>query len=120
MADLADPMTKRRFTVSDIDVVDGYKLATGLIVPRPIGWIGTTSAGGVDAVDAQDTVVLADLLGEHVDVAVAQVLVRLSVVVVDTNRMNVVVFADLRRHRLGLLDIDAVVGASLDDVLLGR
>lgn len=40
-------MTKRRFTVADLDEVDGYKLATGLIVPRPIGWIGTVSATGV-------------------------------------------------------------------------
>ena len=40
-------MEKRRFTVSDLGSVDGYKLATGLIVPRPIGWIGTISAAGV-------------------------------------------------------------------------
>lgn len=40
-------MTKRRFTVADLDEVDGYELATGLIVPRPIGWIGTVSATGV-------------------------------------------------------------------------
>jgi len=37
---------KRRFTVSELEGVDGYKLATGLIVPRPIGWIGTLSADG--------------------------------------------------------------------------
>lgn len=37
---------KRRFTVSELDGVDGYKLATGLIVPRPIGWIGTLAADG--------------------------------------------------------------------------
>ena len=37
---------KRRFTVSELEGVDGYKLATGLIVPRPIGWVGTLSADG--------------------------------------------------------------------------
>ncbi len=26
--------------------MDGYKLATGLIVPRPIGWVGTLDANG--------------------------------------------------------------------------
>lgn len=40
-------MAKRRFTVSDLDGADGYKLTTGLVVPRPIGWIGTISAAGV-------------------------------------------------------------------------
>lgn len=39
--------TKRRFRVDGLEGVDGYKLATGLIVPRPIGWIGTLSADGV-------------------------------------------------------------------------
>lgn len=39
--------TKRRFRVDDLEGVDGYKLATGLIVPRPIGWIGTLDADGV-------------------------------------------------------------------------
>ena len=39
--------TKRRFRVDDLEGVDGYKLATGLIVPRPIGWIGSLSADGV-------------------------------------------------------------------------
>jgi flavin reductase (DIM6/NTAB) family NADH-FMN oxidoreductase RutF len=38
---------KRRFTVSELGGADGYKLATGLIVPRPIGWIGTISPDGV-------------------------------------------------------------------------
>jgi flavin reductase (DIM6/NTAB) family NADH-FMN oxidoreductase RutF len=38
---------KRRFRVEELAGVDGYKLATGLIVPRPIGWIGTISAAGV-------------------------------------------------------------------------
>lgn len=39
--------TKQRFHVADLQGVDGYKLATGLIVPRPIGWIGSLSADGV-------------------------------------------------------------------------
>ena len=38
---------KRRFSVSDLEGVDGYKLTTGLIVPRPIGWVGTISPDGV-------------------------------------------------------------------------
>lgn len=40
-------MEKRRFSVSELDGRDGYKLTTGLIVPRPIGWIGTISGAGV-------------------------------------------------------------------------
>ena len=40
-------VTKTRFTVSDLTGADPYKLATGLIVPRPIGWIGTVAANGV-------------------------------------------------------------------------
>jgi flavin reductase (DIM6/NTAB) family NADH-FMN oxidoreductase RutF len=39
--------SKRRFTVSELAGADGYKLTTGLIVPRPIGWIGTVSPTGV-------------------------------------------------------------------------
>jgi flavin reductase (DIM6/NTAB) family NADH-FMN oxidoreductase RutF len=39
--------SKRRFTISELSSADGYKLATGLIVPRPIGWIGTMSRTGV-------------------------------------------------------------------------
>ena len=38
--------TKHHFRVDELQGVDGYKLATGLIVPRPIGWIGTVSADG--------------------------------------------------------------------------
>ncbi len=33
------------FDPSEIDPSDTYKLMTGLVVPRPIGWIGTTGAG---------------------------------------------------------------------------
>jgi len=40
-------MDKSRFTVADLRGADPYKLATGLIVPRPIGWIGSMSAAGV-------------------------------------------------------------------------
>ncbi len=41
-----EPMPKTRFTVADLSGVDPYKLATGLVVPRPIGWIGSLSAHG--------------------------------------------------------------------------
>ena len=34
------------FATSDLDPVDAYKLLTGLVVPRPIGWIGTVDADG--------------------------------------------------------------------------
>ncbi|MEO6653039.1 MAG: flavin reductase family protein [Ilumatobacteraceae bacterium] len=40
-------MDKSRFTVADLEGADPYKLATGLVVPRPIGWIGSISAAGV-------------------------------------------------------------------------
>ena len=38
---------KRRFDPADHDDVDIYKLLIGLVVPRPIGWIGSVSASGV-------------------------------------------------------------------------
>ena len=41
------PLDKRRFTVAELSGADPYKLTTGLIVPRPIGWIGSISADGV-------------------------------------------------------------------------
>lgn len=34
------------FNPSTIDPTDTYKLMTGLVVPRPIGWIGTADAEG--------------------------------------------------------------------------
>ncbi|MGY9074184.1 MAG: flavin reductase family protein [Acidimicrobiales bacterium] len=34
------------FRVDDLSPVDCYKLTTGLIIPRPIGWIGTFGADG--------------------------------------------------------------------------
>lgn len=40
-------MDKTRFSVADLTGADPYKLATGLIVPRPIGWIGSVSADGI-------------------------------------------------------------------------
>ncbi len=40
-------MDKTRFSVTDLTGLDPYKLATGLIVPRPIGWIGSISADGI-------------------------------------------------------------------------
>lgn len=35
------------FVTADLDPTDRYKLLTGLVVPRPIGWIGTASTDGV-------------------------------------------------------------------------
>jgi flavin reductase (DIM6/NTAB) family NADH-FMN oxidoreductase RutF len=35
------------FLTTDLTGVDGYKLLTGLVVPRPIGWIGSVSPDGV-------------------------------------------------------------------------
>lgn len=35
------------FDPAEHDDVDLYKLLIGLVVPRPIGWIGSVSAGGV-------------------------------------------------------------------------
>jgi len=39
-------VTRRSFAVEDLQGADGYKLGSGLIVPRPIGWIGTIDADG--------------------------------------------------------------------------
>lgn len=36
------------FITADLVGVEGYKLLTGLVVPRPIGWIGSRSEDGVD------------------------------------------------------------------------
>jgi len=41
---------KRVFEVETLDVTDRYKLMTGLIVPRPIGWIGSRDPAGNDNV----------------------------------------------------------------------
>ncbi|MDG2263357.1 MAG: flavin reductase family protein [Actinomycetota bacterium] len=34
------------FSVHDLDHQDSYKLLTGLVIPRPIGWIGTVDQDG--------------------------------------------------------------------------
>lgn len=39
-------MTSTSFPVEDLRGADGYKLGSGLIVPRPIGWIGSVDADG--------------------------------------------------------------------------
>ena len=37
-------MPRTSFVVDQLDTAERYKLTTGLIIPRPIGWIGTQSA----------------------------------------------------------------------------
>jgi len=39
-------VNKKTFDLSDIESRDRYKLLTGLVVPRPIGWIGTRRGNG--------------------------------------------------------------------------
>ena len=39
-------MSKTEFDLSSAEPRDRYKLLTGLIVPRPIGWVGTTRQDG--------------------------------------------------------------------------
>lgn len=39
-------MTKIVFDLEAADALDSYKLLTGLVVPRPIGWIGTCRPDG--------------------------------------------------------------------------
>ena len=46
MQAMTEPQTS--FRIADLDSTDPYKLASGLVVPRPIGWIGTRSADGID------------------------------------------------------------------------
>ena len=41
-------MRKRVFDAGELDAAERYKLMTGLIVPRPIGWIGSRGADGVN------------------------------------------------------------------------
>ena len=41
-------MAKQRFLTADLEPGIGYKLMSGLVVPRPIGWIGTRSADGTN------------------------------------------------------------------------
>ena len=40
-------MTRKTFITEDLEHIDRYKLTTGLIVPRPIGWIGSYGADRV-------------------------------------------------------------------------
>ena len=40
-------MTKRFFPADTLDPIDAYKFAIGLVVPRPIGWIGSISSDGI-------------------------------------------------------------------------
>ncbi len=39
---------RRVLDPGDLEPADAYKLLIGLVVPRPIGWIGTRGADGVD------------------------------------------------------------------------
>ena len=39
-------MNKRLFDLTTPDSRDGYKLLTGMVIPRPIGWIGTVRTDG--------------------------------------------------------------------------
>lgn len=41
-------MGSRRFITADLEPGVGYKLMSGLVVPRPIGWIGTRAADGTN------------------------------------------------------------------------
>lgn len=41
-------MTKIVFDTEQIESVDRYKLMSGLVVPRPIGWIGTRRSNGTN------------------------------------------------------------------------
>ncbi len=40
-------MSKAFFDMSEVERSDRYKLLTGLVVPRPIGWIGTKGHDGI-------------------------------------------------------------------------
>ena len=39
-------MNKKMFDMADSETLDRYKLLSGLVVPRPIGWIGTRRENG--------------------------------------------------------------------------
>ena len=39
-------MEKTIFDLNDLAGIDRYKLLTGLVIPRPIGWVGTVDAAG--------------------------------------------------------------------------
>ena len=40
-------VTKRLFKTSDLAPIDAHKFALGLVVPRPIGWIGSIDGQGI-------------------------------------------------------------------------
>ena len=40
-------MSKTVFDLAGAETKDTYKLLTGLVVPRPIGWIGTKRENGL-------------------------------------------------------------------------
>ncbi|NNC80393.1 MAG: flavin reductase family protein [Acidimicrobiales bacterium] len=64
------------FATADLDATNCYKLLTGLVTPRPIGWIGTKGADGIDnlapysffnAISAEPPTVLFSVgIGHHV------------------------------------------------------
>ncbi|MEA2001520.1 MAG: flavin reductase family protein [Actinomycetota bacterium] len=39
-------MEKTTFDTAELESIDRYKLLTGLIIPRPIGWVGTVDIEG--------------------------------------------------------------------------
>ena len=39
-------MIKKSFALEDLEGAEGYKLGSGLVVPRPIGWIGSIDVDG--------------------------------------------------------------------------
>ncbi|MCP3936839.1 MAG: flavin reductase family protein [Actinomycetia bacterium] len=43
---MSQPSDHSTFDLSEISPIDAYKLTSGLVVPRPIGWIGTLSSTG--------------------------------------------------------------------------
>lgn len=43
---MTQPEAKTTFLEADFAGIDGYKLGSGLVVPRPVGWIGTKAADG--------------------------------------------------------------------------
>jgi len=40
------PVSKSILRVEDLELMDQYKITTSLVVPRPIGWIGSVDSGG--------------------------------------------------------------------------
>jgi flavin reductase (DIM6/NTAB) family NADH-FMN oxidoreductase RutF len=46
MGTYARSMSKTTFDTAEMAGIDRYKLLTGLIIPRPIGWVGTVDLAG--------------------------------------------------------------------------